>query len=154
VFGNLYFVLLRSGSKDFHLFTIYIMTQRLLWSVHLIQSLYHSTLSSSFELSISWEATSCTVTQEFSNILLNQKNHYYVQKSPPLVPIPSHITPVHNTPFHFSKIHFNTFSILCLGRPNNLFPSGFPTKIPYAFLFSLMRATCFDHLSISQLSPV
>jgi hypothetical protein len=37
-------------------------------------------------------------------------------------------------------------SYLRLDLPNGPFPSGFPTKILYAFLISLMRATCHIRL--------
>jgi hypothetical protein len=37
-------------------------------------------------------------------------------------------------------------SHVCLDLPSSLFPSGFPAKILYALLFSLIRVTCPAHL--------
>jgi hypothetical protein len=35
---------------------------------------------------------------------------------------------------------------LCLGLLSGVFPSGFPSEILHAFLFSPIRATCLVHL--------
>jgi hypothetical protein len=58
----------------------------------------------------SWEANSCSATQEFSNILRNSKVHDNVYSSPPLGPILSQNNPVCTSPFYLSKIHFNIYS--------------------------------------------
>jgi hypothetical protein len=58
------------------------------------------------EQSPSWEATSSAATQEVPNILWNQKVHYRVDKSPPLVPVLSQISTANNIPFYPSKSKF------------------------------------------------
>jgi hypothetical protein len=50
----------------------------------------------------------------------------------------------HSSQYHsilFSKFLFILSSHLCVGLPNGLFHSHFPTKILYTFLFGPMRAT-------------
>jgi hypothetical protein len=86
-------------------------------------------LSNSMVLSSSWEAASCAANQ-FPNILRNPKLQYRLHNSPPLVLFLSQMNPVHITPSYVSEIQ------LRLGLPSGLFPSGFPTKIIYAFLSS------------------
>jgi hypothetical protein len=58
------------------------------------------------ELNSSWEAVSCSPTREFTNILQNQKIHYRVYNSPPLVPVLSQVSVVRNSPSCFHKIRF------------------------------------------------
>jgi hypothetical protein len=65
---------------------------------------------------------------------MEPKVYYRVHKPPPLPPILSQINPVHTALSYLSKIHL--YSHLLQGLSSDLFPSGFPTKILYAFLFS------------------
>jgi hypothetical protein len=58
-----------------------------------------------------------------------------------MVPILSHTDPVHTIPSYLSKIYFILSTHLRFRLPSGLLPSGFPTSILYAFLFSPMRAT-------------
>jgi hypothetical protein len=99
------------------------------------------------ELRPSWEVTSHSATQEFHNILFNLKVHCYVNKSMPLVPIMSQMTPVKTSSSCFSKIHFKLSSHLCLCLPVVHFPFGFHTKTLYAFFFTPMHTTCPAHLT-------
>jgi hypothetical protein len=59
------------------------------------------------ELSASWEAASCTGTQELPSNLWNLKVYYRVHKSHLLVLILSQINAVRTTLFYLSKIPFN-----------------------------------------------
>jgi hypothetical protein len=84
------------------------------------------------ELSPSWKAASCASAQELPSILWNPKVHYRVHKSlfwaTSIQSIPPH-------PISLTSILI-LFTHLCHDLPNGLFPSGFPTKIIYAFLLS------------------
>jgi hypothetical protein len=59
------------------------------------------------ELGSSWEVVIWAATQEFHNILWNPKVHHRVHKSPPLIPLLSHIDPVNTIKFYLSKIYLN-----------------------------------------------
>jgi hypothetical protein len=59
------------------------------------------------DLSLSWRAINWAATQELSSISWNPKVQYRIHKSPPLVPILSHISPIHTIPSYLSQIHFD-----------------------------------------------
>jgi len=91
--------------------------------------------TNSMEQGPSWEAISHTASQEITHLLWNSMVHYPLHNSLPLVPILSQVHPVHSFPPCLPKIHSNT-----------VFPSGFPTKILYAFLISPIHPTWPAHL--------
>jgi hypothetical protein len=86
-------------------------------------------------LSPSWEAANCAATQELPKILWNPKFHHSVHKSPPL--ILSWTKSIQSIPPHPIPLTFilTISTHLCRGLPSGLFPSGFPTNIPYALQF-------------------
>jgi hypothetical protein len=72
------------------------------------------------ELSPSWEAASCSTTQNFPKTLWNPKVHYRVHKRPLLLPMLSNMNQVHITSSYFSKVHVNIIYHLRLGIPSLL----------------------------------
>jgi hypothetical protein len=73
--------------------------------------------------------------------------HFFLKKSQSLVIILSLMNPV-NTISLKSILILSTH--LHLGLPSRLFPSGFPTNILYAFLFSYILARRPTHLILLQ----
>jgi len=77
----------------------------------------------SMEHSPSWEANSCSASQEIPCLLWNLNGHYCVHKSPSLVSNPSQMNPVHTLRSTLIISH------VCLSFPSGLFTWGFRTKI-------------------------
>jgi hypothetical protein len=57
------------------------------------------------------EPPNVQLLKNFPRFCWDQKVHYRVHKSHPLVPILSHIDLVHTTPSCLSKIHFNIVQV-------------------------------------------
>jgi hypothetical protein len=86
------------------------------------------------DLSLSWEVTSCSATQECPNILWNHKIHYHIHKNPLLAPIQRQINPAHTAPSYLSTIHFNRLCGLVVRVFDSI--SGGPGSIPGTTRFS------------------
>ena len=76
-----------------------------------------------------------SASQEIPRILSSPKDHYHIYKCLPPVSILSQLDPVCSPTSHWRSILIFS-SLLCLGLPSSLFPSGFPTKTLYAALLS------------------
>jgi sensor histidine kinase YesM len=75
-------------------------------------------------MSPSWEVTSGTATKEFHTILWKTKVHYLVHKSRHWSLSSNRL--IQCIPPHYSSLRFILIlsSLLCLGLPSGLFPSG------------------------------
>jgi hypothetical protein len=86
--------------------------------------------------------TLCAITARFWTIHvitfvhLLKKVHYRIHNNPPLVPVPSHISPVYNTPLYSRYILILSFYLS--GALPRTFLSGFPIKILQTSLFAIM----------------
>jgi hypothetical protein len=53
------------------------------------------TKTNAMKQNTSWDASSCSASQEIPRLLWNPIRHYCVRKNPTLILIPSQINPVH-----------------------------------------------------------
>ena len=103
-----------------------------------------TSLTNSMEQSPFWEAT-----QEIPRVLCNPKVHYRIYKSPPPVPILSHINPVHASPSLFLIIIFNIILLPTIRSSKSSLSFGFPHQNPVCM--SPIRATWPAHLILLDL---
>jgi hypothetical protein len=97
------------------------------------------------EPSPSWGTANCAATQELPSISWNPKVQYRIHKSPPLVPILSHINPIHTIPSYLR-------SILILSTHVMVFPvvSFLVTFPPISYMHSSSPALVLRALPISS----
>jgi hypothetical protein len=86
-----------------------------------------------------WEANRCSTNQDICYLLLNPQVQCRVHKCPPLNSILKQLNPVYILPSSFFKMYINVILPSTPGIASAVFPSGFPIKILYAFLFSHIR---------------
>jgi len=102
----------------------------------------------------SWKAKSYSASQQIHHLLWNLKIHYRDHNSPPLVPIMSQMNPVQHSHHTSLRSILILSSHQLLRHPTVLFPSGYATKILYAFLIYTMRATYPLHLIVNWITLI
>ena len=86
-----------------------------------------------------WKVNRPPTNQKIPFILGNQNVHFHYF---PPKPINLHrMNSAHSLSSKYFKIHFNINLVSTTSSSLCLFPSGFPSKTKYAFLFFPMRAT-------------
>jgi hypothetical protein len=96
-----------------------------------------------------WETAIYLLTEEFPYIFMCR-----LHKRHPLVPILSQISTARTTPYYLLSSILILSTHLRLGLPSGLFPSDFPTNIPYWLLLYPVRAACPVHLIILNLTLI
>jgi hypothetical protein len=97
------------------------------------------------------QSCSCETSQGCPHILRRPKIYYSVYTNSPLAPILSQIYPASNVRYYSRNTHFNVIQPSKSRSSKWVFPSGFSTETPHAFLFSQILATCLSHFTLLQL---
>ena len=98
----------------------------------------------------SWEVTNCVeddphgASQVIPRVSGNPIVHNRVHKSPPLVPLLSHMSPFLALRSYICTVYFNIIFLRILGLPSGLLRSEFPTHAP--LLYTPIHATFPVHL--------
>jgi hypothetical protein len=124
---------------DFLKFIVHYFFQ-LLWKIPC--SLHVPVAVNSMKESPYWVANSSLHNQETLSCLWGMKNHYLVYKTLLPVYILSQINTVQAISSYFLRSTLILSPHLCLPLPSCLFPTSLPIKTMYAFLFSIIHATC------------
>jgi hypothetical protein len=105
-------------------------------------------ITNSIEQSPPSKANCHSTSQKIPCLIWNQKFHYCVHKSLPLIPLRR----IQSAPLNISLRSILILSShLCLGLWSGHIPSGFLIKTLHAFLTSPMHATCPFHLTVLEL---
>jgi hypothetical protein len=120
----------------------FVTSQQFLWILSNSSYTSHLLLSNYKEQSLFWEADISSATQKNSPVLWKLKVPYCVYKIMILVPIRSQWNQC--TLYLYSSLKFILIlsSHLHLGLPCSLFPSDFPIRIMYTFLWPACHMSC------------
>jgi hypothetical protein len=105
------------------------------------------------QVEVFWVVMPCSFVVQYHNtaVKVSKLFHYRVHKTPPLVPIQSHMHPIHTFLPYFSQIRSNITHVH-ISLPSGLFHSGFSTKILYAIhLFHSCCMPCPAYLILPLL---
>ena len=108
-------------------FTVQMSCSCRVGSLRFVVAILYVKLTKYKEQRLFWNADISSASREIFRILWNPKFHYRIYKSPPPVPVLSQIDPVQAPHPTFRRPILILSSLLRLGLPSGLLPSGFST---------------------------